>query len=266
MKKILFSAVTALTLLSCSQNDNNSGSTLSKEIVTGYYQGEITNKTVADFSDGKLVKVSDYDPSGELIYYYTNTFNADDLLEYSFIYDDGNNQIGVSKYYYDNLGRIIKSEFDDNGTFYNREITYNEDGTATNIQSNGAVTTYYINEDNLVYKEVQGNYTTEVVYDGFNPVSIIINGLENTFSYYDTPSYSNIKKNLFGSYRANNVLADGPLDACAQDYITKYPYKISQYGEENVRHEYVFNGNGLPVKRSSYYYGELEVITEYIYQ
>ena len=155
MRKILFSTIIiALTLFSCSKDDNNSGSTLSKEIITGYFQGEITGKTIREFSDEKLSKESHYNSSGALNYYYTNTYNIDGVLEYSFIYDNNNNQIGESRYYYDNLGRIIESEFDDNGTSYNRAITYNEDGTITTTQSNGAVTTYYTNENDLVYKEV----------------------------------------------------------------------------------------------------------------
>lgn len=267
MRKILFSTIIiALTLFSCSKDDNNSGSTLSKEIITGYFQGEITGKTIREFSDEKLSKESHYNSSGALNYYYTNTYNIDGVLEYSFIYDNNNNQIGESRYYYDNLGRIIESEFDDNGTSYNRAITYNEDGTITTTQSNGAVTTYYTNENDLVYKEVQDNYTTEVEYDGFNPVSIIINGSVNTFSYYDTPAYANIKQNMFGSYKPNYVIVDGSLEAHAQDFVTKYPYKMTSQYDESTRHEYVFNSNGLPVKCSNYYYGELGEIIEYIYQ
>lgn len=271
MKKILLSALTVCTLISCSgddtTNNENSTSSLSKEIITGYYQGETTGQTIIEYSDGKITKESNYNSSGTLNYYYTSTYNTNGALENSFIYNNDNIQIGMTKYYYDNLGRVIKSEFDDNGTSYNKDITYNEDGTVTTIQSNGAVTTYYINENNLVYKEVQGNYTIEVEYDGFNPASIMINGTVSTFSYHDTPTYANIKQSMFGSYKPNNVIQDGALDAYAQDFVTKYPYKkVSQGGVEQIRYEYIFNDAGLPVKRSSYYYNELEEETEYIYQ
>ena len=272
MKKILLSALTIFTIISCSgddtTNNENSTSSLSKEIITSYYQGETTGKTIIEYSDGKITKESNYNSSGTLNYYYSNTYNTNGALENSFIYDNDNNQVGMTKFYYDNLGRVIKREFDDNGTSYNKDITYNEDGTVTTIQSsNGAVTTYYINENNLVYKEVQGNNMVEVEYDGFNPVSIMINGTASTFSYHDTPAYANIKQGMFGSYKPNNVIQDGALDAYAQDFVTKYPYKtMSQNGTEKIRHEYIFNDTGLPVKRSSYYYGELEEETEYIYQ
>src|SRR5690606_20484550 len=188
MKKILLSALTVCTLISCSgddtTNNENSTSLLSKEIITGYYQGEATGQTIIEYSYGKITKESNYNSSGTMNYYYSNTYNTNGALENTFIYDNDNNQIGTTNYYYDNLGRVIKREFDDNGTSYNKDITYNEDGTVTTIQSNGAVTTYYINENNLVYKEVQGNYTIEVEYDSFNPVSSMINGTVSTFSYY----------------------------------------------------------------------------------
>lgn len=277
MKKILLSLTALVMLSACSDDDtantNNTGPQLKKMTQTSYFNGTVESTGVFEFEDGKPSKNLYYSNSGTLTFYDTFIYN-NGLLKSIKGFTANDVLAQQSEITYDALGRISGStnEYPVNNE-YSKATTYvfNADNTITATTVSGTATQikkYYLNSDNLIYKEVSENNTYEITYNGSNPVSSRSNYGSKTFEYLETPTPPanyNIWGNILGSYKANTVLRDNSLQDSELANVTKYIKKEVQESEV-IEYEYTFNDAQLPVKVKRYRNAVLEDEMEYTYE
>lgn len=242
-------------MFGCS-NDDGSGGQLQK-IERRNYTGD-PEEAIQQyrFSNGKLIGINLYNSSnfitGEIKYKY---FSNGLLRSIS----KPENRGGVINIYarsfiYDNQERIMFMKYfnKQSDESYYVNYTYNNDSTITaeSFGTTEGVKTYYVNEDNLIYKEVSESNTYEVVFDGYN-ATLGSSGLfaSRTFEYSNEVALFNI--NYFtGGYASNGVLMYNSLlgneTAASNNYVTQ------ENGVDNLRYEYIFDGNGNLKTRIDY--------------
>lgn len=251
MKKLFILTITSLLIFGCSSDDGNT-SVQPKKIVRRNYTGN-PNKAIQNylFSDGKLESIKFYNSSNffkESINYeyfsngllHTITKSSNNSYLHSFIYD---NQERIMHMKYEN------SQLDE---AYYVNYTYNNDNTIT-AESFGTiegVKTYYLNSDNLIYKEVSEDTTYEVVFNGYNAISGSYGTfISRSFEYSDTDLQLNIDYFMSG-YASNGVLMYNSLygneTASANKYVTK------ERDTDTFKYEYIFDGSGRPTTRLDY--------------
>lgn len=276
MKKLLLSLTALVMLSACSDDDtastNNNGLQLKKMNQISYYNGAVESTGVFEFVDGKPSKNLYYSESGALTFYDTFTYE-NGLLKTIKGYMPNNVLEHQSVITYDAQGRISRYTNEEISNEYSGAVSYvfnaNNTITATSVSGTNTQTkTYYLNSDNLIYKEVSQNNTYELTYNGYNPVRSQSTYGSKTFEYLDTPTPPanyNIWGNILGSYKANAVLRDNSLQDFELANVTKYIKKEVQEGEV-IEYEYTFNDAQLPVKIKRYRNTVLEDETEYTYE
>jgi hypothetical protein len=152
------------------------------------------------------------------------------------------------------------------GVDYTRTFTHNNDNTITSTSTNSweEPKTFYLNSNNVAYKEVSGDSTYELTFDGNIVVSASYNGVITTTYEYDEehdPSLLNIDLGT-GNFKPNNSLR---LNSLSGSTGSKYTIKAI---EDNAvtKHIYTFNEQGLPTKSMTYYNDELISQMEYFYE
>jgi len=276
MKKILFSLTALILLTSCSDDDTesitNQGPQLVKMKSISYYNNVIEGYSIYDYSNEHPFRLTSYNGRNEVISYHIYSYNSDGLLVSIKNYNSDNTQAGISDYIYDANGRISSSNNNSSDYTGSTIYTYNNDNTITGITTTNthtATKTYYTNNDNLIYKEIDNNNNFfEIVFDGFNPVSS--RGTYSSpvsYEYMDspTPPANYYQENVFGSYKPNAALFDTSVEDHELDYATKYEKKEIRSGSV-TEFEYVFNDAQLPINVKEYRNGTLEGEREYTYE
>lgn len=134
---------------------------------------------------------------------------------------------------YDNQGRIIQRRTDFPNNVMVITFEYNSDNTVTAKITNSLdntsniLGTYEKNNDGLIYKRTPYNSTssTELVYDGLKPTSMISTNQTLNFDYFPNPMPSNILKTT--NQLNNMALSDLSLLPIAQN--GNFYYKPSNY-------------------------------------
>jgi len=275
MKKILLSLTALALLIACSGDDNTPGTATEPQLVrmlqTSYNNGVIDGKSIIEINDSKLLKISYYNaqyiPGGYDTIFYNSNGLASAIKGFSV-----NNELRTeSNYFYDTQGRISHYNIRDGSYLSTTTNTFNSNHTITAVTTDAHYTnskTYFTNSDNLIWKETAEFNTYEVVYSGLNGISGQGNYYTKTFEYLDVPlppANYNLWSKIFGSYKANTVLAANILGGNEYAYATKYIKKRTD-GDRVVEYRYIFNDNQLPLKVTEYFNGVLNYETEYIYE
>ncbi|MFL9837954.1 hypothetical protein ABS768_10620 [Flavobacterium sp. ST-75] len=272
MKKLLavFSVATLIT--ACSKDDLSSN--LTEVVVQKYSNGNRTEIAHYSYSDGKITQIMHYNNSnfriGKTKYeYYSNgsllritktgTDNFTPIYSYEYIYDE-HERIAFKKY------RGSQS--------YNTDYTYNNDNTISALRMvNGggeSTATFYLNSDNLIYKQVSNLEEYTITYNGQNP-TLTTNGSNNILYEYDEFHNRLLlnDRNKNNLYLSNNILmADNILDdidSITDKYLTKETVESGPISSVK-KYDYIFNDIGLPTNRKEYHNDILIKETEYIYQ
>lgn len=269
MKKILIACLSlAAMLTSCSDDDstptgNNSPLVSTKQ--TLYENGEVEEIFVSEYSNGKITKMNWLTPENVQTGYNIISYNSDGLLSSINTYM-GTAVYSTTEYTYDNQGRMttVHQLSEPEGVDYTRTFTHNNDNTITSTSTNSweEPKTFYLNSNNVAYKEVSENYTYELTFDGNTVVSTSYNGVTTTTYEYDEehdPSLLNIDPGT-GNFKPNNSLRLNRLSGSSDKY------KIKAI-EDNVvtKYIYTFNEQGLPTKSMTYYNDVLISQMEYFY-
>lgn len=281
MKKILFSCLTAsLLFMSCSDDDsagtNNNNSPLVSTLQKTYENGQIEEIFTSEYSNGRIVILKWFTSENVQIGYTEFNYSSgllSDMKSYM------NNELLIdTEYTYDSQNRLINIQNTSNeqGTsVYNTAFTYNSDNSIVSVSTGASslpdTTTFYMNSDGLIYKEIDSNNNIkEVTYDGTNtPLSLIINGTISTTFEYDTVNNFGLL-NLddgMGNFKANKVLRTRSLAQAASSLFISNKYLISNNysGGGTETNIYTFNEQGLPIKSMEYFDDELKSEMEYFY-
>jgi len=284
MKKHLFLfLLTAFSFFSCSDDDagptqdTNNESSLIKIIRQTYIDNTVSLRYESEYSEGRIVASAMYAPNMiPMLSHIEYTYNENGTLASNISYYgmDTTLLLSSANYTYDNQGRISGiAIFADNGEAQHNNIsyTYNPDSTVTVQSTNpfdapGSV--YFINSNGLVYKQV-GEFgdTSELIYEGTNPVSMLLNESPVTFDY-DTvhdPSLLGLDAGA-GDYMPNIALRAMSLAGVAKTYAADKYLIRENHGETVLEYIYTFNDEGLPIKRLDYRNDVLESESDYIYE
>jgi hypothetical protein len=273
MKKILLSLTALVLLTSCADDDRtseNDNPHLKKMTQVSYVDGTIESSGIYEFVNGIPNKYNYLDESGNLEAYDIFSYN-NGLLTTIKGFSANNVQLTQSVTSYDTQGRITGYTINDSDVTGTTGYVYNADNTITATSLFGTHTqtkTYYLNSDNLIYKEVSPNNFYEVEYNGYNPISSESNYESKTFEYLDTPAQPaqiNIWGTILGSYKANAVLRDNSLQDYEQAYATKF-IKKEVRGSEIIDYTYTFNDAQLPIKVLRYRNNIIESEINYFYE
>lgn len=275
MKKLLLSLTSLVMLTACSNDDtastNNEGPQLVRLLQTSYYNGVIDGNNIIEINDDKLLKISYYNAQNILGGHDTIWYNSNGLASAIKGFSVNNEQRTESNYFYDTQGRLSHYNIRDGSYLSTTTNTFNSNQTITAVTTDAYNTnskTYFTNSDNLIWKEIAEFNTYEVVYSGFNGISGQGYYYTKTFEYLDAPlppANYNLWSKIFGSYKANTVLAANILGGNEYAYATKYIKKRTD-GDSVVEYRYIFNDNQLPLKVTEYFNGVLNYETEYIYE
>ena len=164
---------------------------------------------------------------------------------------------------YDNLGRIIQTnELLTNSSTSATTFTYENQTIISENNLDGDITSrvFHLNDDGIVFKEVNDNETIETIYDqGYNVVSLNSSAIPiSTYTYDDTilppENFQFFRNFIFGTYKNNSVLFENSIGgAIFSDIATipKYHLSVTNSSFSNT-FEWNFNNNGYPISRKTY--------------
>lgn len=288
--KLLFAFI-ALSLFSCSSNDdseNNDGNNpggnpiavekeLAKITDTRFKaDGAVNTTTISEYTDNKAISEATY-MADALVAKRTYTYNESGLLTELKAYDAS--MFGLERPYaialctYDDQGRIIR--FDDTVTIIESDntvttFTYNNDTTITasadyyDVVGGEHVITvdkYYVNQAGRVYKKTgsDGTVKLSVLYIGDNVTSYTEGTASQIFEYdiANEPKgqYHNIVQNLYGGNFTNAMLVNGfsAFSYGVSKYVTRQNTTNSAGTNTSfVTYSYDFDSDGHPVKVKCY--------------
>jgi hypothetical protein len=248
MKKLLFLSITAVLLISCSEDDSpapvasDDVTYIKKAKQIFYSNGEVFMRVETDYVDGLQDKIYFYTPDNELTEYRIFNYNNENLPVSIIHYTPQNFETASTVYTYDELGRV-KDRVSTYGTYNEVHYSFNNDNTitatTTYANNNSNVKTYYLNSNGIVYKEV-GATSYELTFDGLNPVSSSASsGLSKTFVYDQINPVSNITNNV-SEYKPNSILRAVSLKDAETSTANKYLIKVIS-GSDVTDYTYTFN-------------------------
>ncbi|QYJ68171.1 hypothetical protein [Flavobacterium litorale] len=250
MKKLFLLTITSLLIFGCS-SDDGSTNTQPKKIVRRSYTGnpnEVIQRYL--FSNGKLESIKFYNSSdffkGSINYEYFSNGLLHNITKSNGGY--------LHSFIYDNQERIMHMKYENSqlDEAYYVNYTYNNDNTITaeSFGTTQGVKTYYLNSNNLIYKEVSEGTTYEVIFDGYNAISGSYGTfISRSFEYSDTDLQFNTDY-FTGGYASNGVLMYNSL--YGNETASANKYLIKEIGNDTFKHEYTFDGNGRPIIRLDY--------------
>jgi len=278
MKKLLCTGLALFLLVSCQDDDSTTNPTTTKganytTTETAYNKGEVVSINEYTFKGGRPDGTKSYSPTNNVLYSYSKySYDNDNKLTGLKSYNAENVVQADVKYFYDNQDRLVKMII--KYLTYTSQYTfkYNSDNTITGEQTSsdgyGFKKTWYINNEGLIYKEVDisgPGYSYEITFDGRNAISGKSDtGAINTFEYdneHDLSLIGNAPE--FGDYLPNQVLQKYYLDTAETNVATKYLTRKLFNGKVREQHNWEFDSYGRPTKHAFIYEGETLSITTY---
>jgi hypothetical protein len=271
MKKILLFSLAFFTLVSCSDDDADTGDNqVHLSQITQHINslGQPAGRVVTNLDNGRPYETDYFYDGGSVPQHHTVYNYNGGLLTSTVTYSEAGTEAARTDYTYDNQ-RITKVLVKEGNFTSETSYTFNSNNTitATTVSGGGtSVKTFHLNNSGIIYKEV-GNFTYELTFNGLNPVSAQnSNGNVTTFTYDEehNPALMNTV-NIYGSYKPNAVLRARYLMDVATNTATKFLIQ-EKTGSDIRKHDYTFNGDGRPVYRKDIYNNEIVSETEYTYE
>ncbi|WP_417366356.1 hypothetical protein [Flavobacterium beibuense] len=273
MKKLLILSSILILLTACSRDDLSSN--LTEVIIQKYNNGIPSGIQHYYYSDGKINQITYYNSNSNFRVGYTKYgyYSNGSLL--SIVNRDSNNrQVNAFEYIYDEYERLAFKKYtaETITESYYIDYTYNNDNTITaKRMGNGeSLSMFYLNSDNIIYKETFNGEEYTVTYNGTNPTLATDGSNNRTFEYDELHNRLLLNdRNKDNLYLSNNILmADNLFDGRNS---TADKYLIKETAENGVissitKYDYIFNDIGLPTNRKEYLNDILVEEREYIYQ
>lgn len=284
MKLKLLIAFMALSLVSCSDDDNSSNGSgqLDKYVITSYNEdGEAFDSYDIKFDNNRMTGVYFHTPSGQIVdkreFYYNENGSLSKIEAFR---DDEAEPYIINEIAYDGEGKISTtnmSYFDEWGGESSSvsHYQYNSDNTITCTEEHDSgnvfIKTYYKNASGKIYKIIDQDEIQEVTYDGDN-IATYSSGLGNmsyTFDNENTPAGPVLQSQLnqMNGNMDNTILFMGFSQITFG--VSKYVVgQTSSDGSANTTYVYEFDSNGYPVKLKSFKEGSTQpsMIREIFYQ
>jgi hypothetical protein len=299
MKKTLLAGILAIGLLSSCSDDDENTNTAPQELAQlkqTYYSHHpvdpfdpdsetyttIVQVNVTEFEEGKPVMSSYYNQGG-------NNLNSQDVYEYNeqgllvtrTMHHFATSEDYITNYSYDALGRLteITQSSPTANPFSITTFTYNPDNTITSLRTivpdnDQTVTTFYLNENDMIYKEESEGMTTNYNLNGYDTMGVTFQSqnfsqfINYTYDNEHDPSLLNLQS-ITGSYVANQRLIRNYLYYVSEtDMVISSKYLLQQDrgGYDIIDFVYTFNESGLPVLKKGYHMDTHTMDYEYIYE
>lgn len=256
-------------------DNSSSEKILSKISQQTYNQGVLAERISFIYENNKAKIDSFYNSNNQLIYYSKWLYNNDGLLSGIKGYLPSGELNYESTISYDGSSRIIqKNRLEENGAYETvSNYVYNSDNTIsaiTNSNGNESSKVYYINNSGIIYKEMNGSYITEVIYDSDNNPLQQTNSFNSiSYTYNETiPKKTMILdfwKNIFGNAPNNALLFGNSLSDQANSYGNKFLIKEESESDINTI-EYEFDEDEYPIKATHFSNNEITATYEYTYE
>ena len=273
MKKLLFSALMGVMIISCSRDNDNTNPTtpqtpaISQTVIlptklTYSQTGEEDEVTTFSYDGNKLMKITH--DNKDVIYTYTGdlitSVNDPGESSYVFNYDSNGNLISEKgEFYYDTI-KILEENttYTVNGsTVTAQKISKNydyRDGTLSSITT--STITYTLDTQKRPIKSVEVSETKDTTGN--------ITFQENKTTTIQYANHHSPLKNIVGFDKLNYSDFTDHDDEAFTNTISymKEESKVTQYhGGSNVvtnnvyetKHEYTINSNNYPIKEQEYY-------------
>lgn len=263
MKKILL-VFFIITCYSCNTDDSPSivndvsqQHLVSKIISTSFVLGEpeiINRKT---YENNRPIVDSIYSISNDT-WIYINFFYENDRLVLRKVSSSASNQIEEFLVDYDGLGRISQTTEITNTYTSTTSFTYEDQFITSENNDNGEITTkiFQLNNDGIIYKEVNSNETIEIQYDDdYNVMSLISSAIPLSTYTYDQnllpPNNFQFFRNfMFGDYKNNYVLYENNIGSAVFSDIAIVPKYHLSVTNSLFSHTFEWTyTNGYPTSR-----------------
>ncbi|WP_040250402.1 hypothetical protein [Psychroserpens mesophilus] len=263
MKKILL-VFFIITCYSCNTDDSPSivndvsqQHLVSKIISTSFVLGEpeiINSKT---YVNNRPIVDSIYSISNDT-WIYINFFYENDRLVLRKVSSSASNQIEEFLIDYDGLGRISQTTEITNTYTSTTSFTYEDQFITSENNDNGEITTkiFQLNNDGIIYKEVNSNETIEIQYDeDYNVMSLNSSAIPLSTYTYDQnllpPNNFQFFRNfMFGDYKNNYVLYENNIGSAVFSDIAIVPKYHLSVANSLFSHTFEWTyTNGYPTSR-----------------
>lgn len=265
MKKILL-VFFIITCYSCNTddsptivNDVSQQHLVSKIISTSFVLGEpeiINRKT---YENNRPIVDSIYSISNDT-WIYINFFYENDRLVLRKVSSSASNQIEEFLIDYDGLGRISQTTEITNTYTSTTSFTYEDQFITSENNDNGEITTkiFQLNNDGIIYKEVNSNETIEIQYDDdYNVMSLNSSAIPLSTYTYDQnllpPNNFQFFRNfMFGDYKNNYVLYENNIGSAVFSDIAIVPKYHLSVTNSLFSHTFEWTyTNGYPTSRET---------------
>lgn len=265
MKKILL-VFFIITCYSCNTddsptivNDVSQQHLVSKIISTSFVFGEpeiINRKT---YENNRPIVDSIYSISNDT-WIYINFFYENDRLVLRKVSSSASNQIEEFLIDYDGLGRISQTTEITNTYTSTTSFTYEDQFITSENNDNGEITTkiFQLNNDGIIYKEVNSNETIEIQYDDdYNVMSLNSSAIPLSTYTYDQnllpPNNFQFFRNfMFGDYKNNYVLYENNIGSAVFSDIAIVPKYHLSVTNSLFSHTFEWTyTNGYPTSRET---------------
>ncbi|WP_435412649.1 hypothetical protein [Psychroserpens mesophilus] len=263
MKKILL-VFFIITCYSCNTDDSPSivndvsqQHLVSKIISTSFVLGEpeiINRKT---YENNRPIVDSIYSISNDT-WIYINFFYENDRLVLRKVSSSASNQIEEFLIDYDGLGRISQTTEITNTYTSTTSFTFEDQFITSENNDNGVITTkiFQLNNNGIIYKEVNSNETIEIQYDDdYNVMSLISSAIPlSTYTYNQNllpPNNFQFFRNfMFGDYKNNYVLYENNIGSAVFSDIAIVPKYHLSVTNSLFSHTFEWTyTNGYPTSR-----------------
>lgn len=255
--KLLF-VFLVLSLFSCSDDDSqsNSGNKKLDKIVTTSYNdnGSKAGYYVLYFDDqNRMVSNIQYDISNTVMNKTESAYGQYGLSVVTIYNIDSSIPYYTFNYTYDNEGKLaaietISKEFGQE-TSSTETFTYNNDNTISRNVGNWQYL-FYKDSSGRIFKMTENDHVSEVVYEGENVTSYIVDDKTTTYTFDDIHlPKGDHHKLIINQFNGNmqNVILSGGLPSVTFG-ISKYVVAQSTTSGSDVTYNYQFDSAGYPVK------------------
>ena len=285
MKNII-PLIVLTALLSCSSDESNTShnsnqNVLSKMISTTYIIGESETILTKTYENNRPKSDSAYITSNDISVHTAYIYSSGRLVTRNF-FQPIDQLVEEFNIVYDELNRITQTSHLSNNTNQTTVFTYTNAIITSERNTNGSLSTklFYLNNDGIIYKEVNDTGTSELAYDNNYNVMSISEPLSTTTYTYDTinippENFQQFESFMFGTYKNNTILHDNNIGKAIFSDISlalKYPLSSIKHdtASDNIEtylFEWFLNDDNYPIRRNTYNNnGQLIVKFDYFYE
>ncbi len=284
MKNII-SLIVLTALLSCSSDDSNESNNsnqnvLSKIISTTYIIGEPETILTKTYENNRPKSDSAYITSNDISIHTEYTYSNDKLVSRQF-FQPINQLVEEFNIVYDELNRITQTSRQSINTNQTTVFTYTNAIITSERNTNGNLTTksFHLNNDGIIFKEVNDIGTSEITYDNdYNVISFSEPSSITTYVYdhinIPPENFQQFESFMFGDYKNNIILHDNSIGKAIFSDISltlKYPLSsiresIASDNVETYLFEWILTEENYPIRRNTYNDDQLIVKFDYFFE